>query len=184
MTVTFLTEYNTRCYGVTFQKNGCNKTQKYKEISNHEKNIFCVKPLEMFLGKSKVCAMTLMSGAFEKSVFDGNTILLKISGENDKHRYLYIGGDMMCPFLTNDNLCKYISNMGNNITPYSTAGGHENVYFLTRHFKNFEREKINNNEMLKTNEKSVDPFDFHVSNCGIHSFKKLQIYKIHSNYDK
>ena len=34
-----------------------------------------------------------MSGAFEKLVIDGNTILLKISEENDKHRYVYIGGD-------------------------------------------------------------------------------------------
>ena len=48
--------------------------------------------------------MTLMSGALDKSVFDGNTVLLKISEENDKHRYLYIGGDMICSFLTNDNI--------------------------------------------------------------------------------
>ena len=57
-----------------------------------------------------------MSGAFDKSVFDGNTILLKISEENGKHRYVYIGGDMICSFLTSDNIYKYISNMGNNLT--------------------------------------------------------------------
>ena len=50
MTVIYLTEYNTRWYGVTFQNNGCVKEQKFKDISNHENNIFCVKPLEIFLG--------------------------------------------------------------------------------------------------------------------------------------
>ena len=38
--------------------------------------------------KSKVCDMTEMSGAFDKSVFDGYTILLKISEECN--RYMYV----------------------------------------------------------------------------------------------
>ena len=44
-----------------------------------------------------------MSGAFDKMVFDGTNTLLKIGEENDKHMYLYIGGDMICSFLTSDN---------------------------------------------------------------------------------
>ena len=71
--------------------------------------------------------MTLMSGAFEKSVFDGNTILLKISEENDRHRYVYIGGKKICSFLTNDIIYNYISNMGSNLTPYSIAIGEEYI---------------------------------------------------------
>ena len=51
----------------------------------------CVKPFEKLLCKSQICDMTLMSGAFDKSVFDGNTVLLKIREQNDKHGYLYIG---------------------------------------------------------------------------------------------
>ena len=35
---------------------------------------------------------------------------------------------MICSFLTNDNIYKNISNMGNELTPYSIAVGHENVY--------------------------------------------------------
>ena len=84
-----------------------------------------------------------MSGAFDKSVFDGNTILLKIGEEKDKHRYLFIGGDIICSFLTNDIIYKHISNMANILTPYSIAIGDENVYFLTPHFKFIKREKIN-----------------------------------------
>ena len=73
------------------------------------------------MGKKQVCDMTIFSGAFDKSVFDGNTILLKTSEESNKHRYVYIGGDMICSFLTNDKIYKCISNMGNDLTPYSIA---------------------------------------------------------------
>ena len=145
--------------------------------------MFCVKPLEIFLGKSKVCDMTWMSGAFDKSIFDGNTILLKIIEENDEHRYVYIFGDMICSFLTNHNIYKYISNMGNNLTPYSIAIGEENIYSLTPHFKFVEREEIDDNELLKANKSNVDPFTYHVSNCGKYSLKKSRIYEIHSSYD-
>ena len=65
--------------------------------------------MQIFLGKSESCMMTAYSGAFKKPVFDGNTILLKIKEENNKNRYLYIGGDMVCPFLTNDNILIYTS---------------------------------------------------------------------------
>ena len=58
--------------------------------------------METFLGKGKVCDTILMSGALHKSVFDGNAILIKIGEENDRHRYVYRGGDMVCSFLAND----------------------------------------------------------------------------------
>ena len=56
--------------------------------------------------------------------------------------------------------------MGNNLNPNSIAVGHENIYFLTPQFKLNEREKIKDNELLKTNKNSNDPLDYHVSNCG------------------
>ena len=104
MTVINLTEYNTRRNGVTFENFASIKRQKFEDISNHENNVFCANFLEIFLSKSKICEMTLMSGAFHKSVFDGKTILIKISEEKDKHRYVFIGGDLTCSFLTNDNI--------------------------------------------------------------------------------
>ena len=87
MTIIYVTEYNTKCYGVTFQNNGWIKVQKFDDISDDKNTIYCVKPLEIILGKSESCLRTAMSGAFDKPVFDGNTILLEISEENDKHRY-------------------------------------------------------------------------------------------------
>ena len=164
MTVIHLTEYNTKWYGVTFRKNGWIEVQKFEDISADQNNFFCVKCLEILLGKSEVCDMTLMSGAFDKSVFDGNTVLPKKSEEYGRHKFVYIGGDMVCSFLTNENVYKYISNMGNSLTPYSIALGEEYICFLTPNFKFIEREKINDNELFKTNKSSVDRFEYHVSN--------------------
>ena len=55
---------------------------------------------------------------------------------------MYIGDDMVCSILTNDKSYIYISNMGNNLTPYSIAIVRENIHFLTPHFKFVEKEKF------------------------------------------
>ena len=97
--------------------------QKFEDITDYGKIILCVKLLGRILGKIEICEMTKLSGAFDNKKIDGNSNLLKISEENDKHRWVYIGGDKLCSFLTNDVFYKYISNMGNNSTPYSIASG-------------------------------------------------------------
>ena len=56
-------------------------------------------------------------------MFQCNTILLKVGVENGKNKYVFIGGYMVCSFMTNDNIYEYISNMNNNLTPYSFAIG-------------------------------------------------------------
>ena len=61
--------------------------------------------------------------------YDGNNILLKISDEKDRHRWVYVGGDKVCSFLTDDDIYKYISNMGNSLNPYSITIGDKNIYF-------------------------------------------------------
>ena len=117
MTIIYVTENNCKRYGVTLQNNRYVKVQKFEDISNDENIIYEVNPMEMFLGKSQLCSMTEFSGAEDKQVFDGNTILLKIGKENNKHRYVYIGGDMVSSSMTNDNIYEYVSNMGNNLSP-------------------------------------------------------------------
>ena len=120
--------------------------------------------------------MTLMSAALQKSVFDGNTILLKLGEEDGRHRYSYIGGVVVGSFLTNDDNCKCISNMGNNLTPYSIAIGEKNTYFLSPHYRFNKKDRIDDKEKLSTNEKCNDPFNYHVLNCGKDWFKKLRRY--------
>ena len=135
MTIIYITENNCKCYGATFENNGRVKVQKFEDISKDKNTIYEVNPIETFIDKSQVCNMTEFSGARDKEVFDGNTILLEIGKENNKHKYVYIGGDMIASFLTNDRIYKYISNMGNSLTPYSIAIGWENIYYLTPYFR-------------------------------------------------
>ena len=140
MTIIYVTENNTKSYAVTFQNKGWIEVQKFEDVSNDKIIIYKVNPMETFLGKSQLCDMTEFSGSEDKEVFDGNTILLKISEENNKHRYVFIGGDMVCSFLTNGRIYKYISNMANNLSPYSIATG-EN-YLLAPNFKFIRKDKI------------------------------------------
>ena len=94
-----------------------------------------------------------MSGAFDKSILAGNTLSFKIKEENDKHRYLYFGGDIISSFLTNDDIYKNISNTGKNLTPCSIAISKEKIYFLTPHLEFNKRDKVDDKELLKTNKK-------------------------------
>ena len=50
MTIIYVTEYETKSYGVTFQNNGWINVQKFEDFSFDKNNIFCVQPLELFFG--------------------------------------------------------------------------------------------------------------------------------------
>ena len=119
--------------------------------------------------------MTALSGAFDKGCFDGNTILLKIGVENGKNKDVYIGGDMVCSFMTSDNIYEYISNMGNNLSPYSIATGEENYYLLGPNFSFIKKDKIDYNTLLN---------GIYVPESDLKEFfKEIELYKIHSNYN-
>ena len=119
--------------------------------------------------------MTEFSGAKDKKVIDGNTILLKIGEENKKHRYVYIGGDMVSFFLTNDRYYECISNMGNKLSPYGVATGEENYYLLAPNFKFIKKGKIDYDTILDGT---------YVPDSDLkESFEELELFKIHSNYD-
>ena len=135
MTITYVAENNCKCLAVTFKNNEMIRVQKLEDVSNDENILYEVNPMETFISKRQLCNKTEFSGANDREVFNGNTILLKVGEENNKHRYVYIGGDMVCSFLTNDKIYKYISNMGNNLTPYSIAIGYENINYLTPFFR-------------------------------------------------
>ena len=174
MTVIYVTENNTKCYGVTLQIKGWVRVQKLEDIFDDKNIIYEVNPMETFIGKSQLCNMTEFSGAKNREVFNGNTILLKIGEENNKHRYVYIGGDKVCSFLTNDRIYKYFSNLGNNLSPCSIAIGWENIFYLTPYFRFIKKENID-----------VDDIDklFDIDYDDIMKHEKIEINKIHSNYD-
>ena len=174
MTVIYITEDNCECYAVTFQNKGWVKVQKFEDGSLDDENIiYTVNPMKTFLGKSQRCSMTALSGAYDKGCFDGNTILLKVSVENGKNKYVYIGGDMVCSFMTSDNIYEYISNMGNNLSPYSIATGEKNYYLLAPNFSFIKKDKIDYNTLLE---------GIYVPESDL-PFEKLELCKIHSNYN-
>ena len=130
--------------------------------------------MRIFLGKSQLCDMTEFSGAEDKPAFDGNTVLLEIGEENEKHKYVYIGGDMVCSFMTGDNIYEDISIIGTNLCPYSVATGEEIFYLLAPNFKFIEKDKIVYDAILD---------GIYVPDSK-ESFEELELCKIHSNYDK
>ena len=174
MTIIYVAENNCQRLAVTFKNNAVIKVQKLEDISEDKNIIYKVNLIETFIGKSQLCDMTEFSGPKDTEVFDGNTILLEVEKENNKHRYVYIGGDMVCSFLTNDRIYKYISNMGKNLVPYSIAKGWENIYFLTPYFKFIKKENIDVDDIDK-----LFNIDYHI----ISNYQKLRTYKIYSNYD-
>ena len=175
MTIIYVTENNCECYAVTLQNKGWIKVQKFKDGSPDENIIYTVNPMETFLGKSQSCSMTALSGVFNKMCFDGNPILLKVGIENGKYKYVYIGGDMVCSFMTSDNIYEYISNMGNNLSPYSEATGEKNYYLLAPNFACSKKDKIGYDTILD---------GIYVPDSDLkESFKKLELTKIHSNYN-
>ena len=174
MTVIYITENNCKCYAVTFENNGFVQVQRFEDVSESDKNIiYSINPMETFLGKNQSCSMTASSGAFDKSCFDGNTILLEVGIENGKNQYVYIGGDMLGSFMTSDNIYEYISNMGNNLTPYSFATGEENYYLLAPNFSFIKKDKIDYDTILE---------GIYVPKSDL-PFEKMELCKIHSNYN-
>ena len=176
MTVLYITENNCKYYAVTFQNNGFVQVQQFEDVSESDKNIiYSINPMKTFLGKSQRCSMTALSGAFDKACFDGNTILLKVGIENGKNKYVYVGGDMLCSFMTSDNIFEYVSNMGNNLTPYSIAIGEENYYLLAPNFSFIKKDKIDYDDILK---------GIYVPDSDLkESFEELELCEIHSNYN-
>ena len=81
---------------------------------------------DCFIGKSKHCEMTEISGANDSSDFDGNTILL----ERVDNEYVYFSGCEIIKFKTVDKIIDYISLMGNNMCPYTFAIGEKKYMFL------------------------------------------------------
>ena len=131
------------------------------------------KTFKNFLGKCDVTNMIIKLGKLDKSFFSGNTVLLEISEENKKYRYVFVGANKIYSFITNDHIVEVISNLGDNMIPFSIAIGEENIYFLSSHCKCIKRAKIKDNELLKTNGKSIDPFNYYLEKHGPNRFENL-----------
>jgi hypothetical protein len=79
---------------------------------------------KIFIGKSPKNKMTTISGGHGKK-FDGNTILLNIK---DK-KYVFIGLNIFS-FITESDIIKYVSPVGNSGVPYPYAVDKNNNFYL------------------------------------------------------
>ena len=121
------------------------------------------------MGKCNLINILVKSGKLDKTIFSGNTILLKISEENNKNTWVYVGAKKIFSFITNVHILEYISVTGDNMIPYSITIGVENLSFLSPHCKRLKTVKIGDDELLKTNGKSMDPFDYQLEkHCPSH----------------
>ena len=131
MPIAYLTEHDTKSFRVKIENIELVKVQNFEKIYDNEKNTLCVKPLEKYLGKGDVTNMLIKLGSLHKSVYSGNTMLLETREEN-KNRYVYVGAGIINSFITTSHFLQYISNIGDNINPYSIAIGEENIYFFSK----------------------------------------------------
>ena len=147
------------------------------EICKFELPSFTFKAKNIFIGESKVCPMTEITGtASINSVFSGNTLLL----ECENNEYIYISGLEITKFKIDDKIIEYISLMGNNMIPHAIMIGERYTYFLHHHHKFIENDKIEEGTLLNATNKSLDPYNYHLEKCGIDSFKKLEHCLIHT----
>ena len=146
------------------------------KICKFDPPLFTFQAKNVFIGKSKVCAMTEFSGAVDSSRFDGNTLLI----ECENNEYVYISGLEITKFKIDDKIIDYISLIGNNMIPYAIMIGERYTYFLYDRYKFIENDKIEENTLLNATDQSLDPFDYHAEKCGIDSFKKLERNLIHT----
>ena len=120
--------------------------------------------------------MTEFSGARDKNVFDGNTLLL----DCEDNEYVYISGFEISKFKTDDKIIDYTSLMGNNMTPYAFVVGEKFTYFLYHRYNIIENDKIEEGTLLNATNTSLDPYVYHLEKCGIDSFQILERNLIHT----
>ena len=150
---------------------------KYEKC-DYDQPFLSFQPKHIFIGKSKVCPMTEFSGANDSSGFDGNTLLL----EFENNDYVFISGLEIIKFKTEDKIIHYTSLTGNNMSTYAFAIGENYTYFIYHRYKFIENNKIEEGTLLNATDDSLDPYEYHVENCGVDSFKKLEHSLIHTDW--
>ena len=139
--------------------------------------VLSFKPKHLFIGKSKVCHRTEISGAANTgSDFDGNTLLLGV----EDRKYVYFSGLEITEFETGDKVIDCISLKGNNIVSYAIILREKYTFFLYHRYKIIESDETQDGTLLNTTNGSLDPFDYHLEKSGVDSMKKLEPSLIHT----
>ena len=119
-----------------------NEMKFYKHDTYQFKEpFFSLKPSKIYLGKSRICAMTEMCEARDNHGFAGNTFLLDDSLETNNNEYIFISGFEIIIFTTEDKIMDFISNMGSNMIPYSMARGGKKTHIFCLIITNISKKK-------------------------------------------
>ena len=113
-----------------------------------------------------MCRMTEMSGADDRSDFDGNAI--SVGSDDDKYRFL--SSFQIIKLFTEDKIIDFISVMGNNMISTAMTVGEKYTYFLSAHYEFIKNEKIEEGTSLNSTNDSFDPYDYHVLKFGENMF--------------
>ena len=147
------------------------------KICKFDPPLFTFQAKNVFIGRSKVCPLTELSGSVNNSSeFVGNTLLL----ECDNNEYVYISGLEITKFKIDDKIIDYISLMGKNMIPLAIMIGERYTYFLYHRYKFIENDKSLEGTLLNASRSSLDPYEYLIGRCGIDSFKKLDHSLIHT----
>ena len=123
--------------------------------------------------------MTEVFGALDNSNIDGSTSLLEFEDRN----YIYISGFEFFEYMTSNKIIDYISLMGNIMTPYVFTVRSRYTYFITKHCKFLQNDKIEESTLLNSSNDSLDPYDYYFSKNGLDCFRKLlEFNRIHSSW--
>ena len=128
------------------------------------KKIVEYNPVKIFIGKSPITEVTKKSNGYGKK-FDGNTILLQLLN----NKYIFIGGTIYS-FISEDNITKFISPVGNNDVPYPVVIGEKNIYFML-HQKYIEK-KYFLNLSKEIENKAYMYFYGHFDNIKLEKYSK------------
>ena len=144
------------------------------EMCNIDQSFLSFQPKHTFIGKSKICKMTEISGANDSSDFDRNTFL----PECQDNEYVWFSGREIIKFKTDDSFIDYISLMGKNMSPYTFSIGENYTYFISTSLKFTENDKFEKGTSLNATKNGLYPFDYQLEKCGLGSFKTLDCTQI------
>ena len=142
-----------------------------------EEAFLVLNPSKTFIGNSRMCRKTEISGDRDRPDFDGKTVLAGC----DDNEYIFRSRFEIINFSKEGKILDLITLMGINTIPTATAVGDKYTYFLFDHYQ-FIENKIKKGTFLIFTNDSVDVSDHHHSKSGGFGLGVIECNQIHNYY--
>ena len=164
------------------------------ETCRFKETFLSFQPQNVFLEKSRVRQMSEGSGALNTRDYDGkfflklfsapeyNSLDITISecnkycfGETTQRKlqYTFLSEYEIVRFTTEDKTIDFISNKNFKRVDFVATVGERHTLFLSDHYNYIENEGIEEETLINSINKSFDPYDYDVINCGENAFTQL-----------